>query len=283
MKTVINGIEYSRDHSEHVFLVPRSKLGKFRASDLPNNSSMHITEIEEFEDVNLYFSVTNGNVPGDTDNYSIFLYFSVESEDYNYGSRQISSVANAIVSISSKQFLDNPQIGAETTRDDKWRHFLTYMMSSEQAGEVVIQELADLLISTLNNRKPSIHAFLCHSSADKNIVEQFAKRLKLAGSYVWFDKWEIKVGDSIVEKINDGLDKMTHLVVFLSKSSVDKPWVKKELSSGLMRKLNDSSVKVMPIKIDSVKVPTLISDIKYADCTEDLESGFNQVINDILN
>ncbi|OGL54714.1 MAG: hypothetical protein A3G31_05635 [Candidatus Schekmanbacteria bacterium RIFCSPLOWO2_12_FULL_38_15] len=121
------------------------------------------------------------------------------------------------------------------------------------------------------------------SSEDKFIVEQFANRLKSSKSYVWFDKWEIKVGDSIVEKINEGLDTMTHLIIFLSKASVNKPWVKKELSSALMRKLRDNSVQVMPVKIEDVNIPIIISDMKYADCTADLESGFSQLLNDILN
>lgn len=150
-------------------------------------------------------------------------------------------------------------------------------------GSIIIKDVIDLMTSALKNIKPSIQVFLCHSSEDKEIVEQFALRLKSSKNYVWFDKWEIKVGDSIVEKINDGLNTMTHLVIFLSKGSVEKPWVKKELSSALMRKLSDNSVKVMPIKIDNVNIPTIISDIKYADCSDDLESGFDQLINDIVN
>lgn len=39
--------------------------------------------------------------------------------------------------------------------------------------------------------------FLSHSSADKTFVEKLAKDLEGVGVNVWFDKWEIKVGDSL--------------------------------------------------------------------------------------
>ncbi|MGD1046638.1 MAG: toll/interleukin-1 receptor domain-containing protein [Bacteroidota bacterium] len=282
IKTIINGIEYSRDNSEGVFLVPVSKLGAFRPIDLPNSSSLHPTEID-FKDIDLYFSVTNANAPGDIENCSIFLLFSIDTQNYQEGSKRIYQIVNAISAISSKNYLDTPRIGVDQLENNIWKHYVTYMMSDKGAGNIIVKELADRLVLTLNNLKSTTQVFLCHSSEDKVIVEQFANRLKSSKHYVWFDKWEIKVGDSIVEKINDGLDTMTHLIIFLSKASVNKPWVKKELSSALMRKLKDNSVKVMPIKIDNTDIPTIISDIKYADCTEDLESGFNQLINDIIN
>jgi hypothetical protein len=280
--TTINGVVYSREN-EAVFLVPVTKLGNFRASDLPNNSSMHPTEID-LNDIDLYFNVTNGNSPGDgVEYYSIFILFSIETDNYQEGTRRIHQIVNAISSITSEKYLDNPRIEVHQLENNIWKHLVTYSIYGEEAGNIEIKVLADQIISTFNNLKPSFQVFLCHSSEDKSIVEQFANKLKSSQSYVWFDKWEIKVGDSIVEKINDGLDTMTHIVIFLSKVSVNKPWVKKELSSALMRKLKDNSVKVMPVKIDDVDIPTIICDIKYADCTGNLQSGFDQLINDIIN
>jgi hypothetical protein len=131
----------------------------------------------------------------------------------------------------------------------------------------------------INRFKTSrVRAFLCHSSEDKPIVEKIANRIRSNGSIVWFDKWEIKAGDSIVEKINAGLEDMTHLLLFVSKSSINKPWVKKELSVGIMRKLKDNSVKVIPVLLDKVDLPMIISDIKYANCIAKTEQNFDELI-----
>jgi len=43
------------------------------------------------------------------------------------------------------------------------------------------------------------------SSKDKVIVRPIAERLHKDGLRVWFDEWELKPGDSIPAKIEDGL------------------------------------------------------------------------------
>ena len=49
--------------------------------------------------------------------------------------------------------------------------------------------------------------FLSHSSKDKAVVRAVAERLRKDGVRVWFDEWEIKAGDSIPAKIEEGLEK----------------------------------------------------------------------------
>ncbi|MGB9180029.1 MAG: toll/interleukin-1 receptor domain-containing protein, partial [Pyrinomonadaceae bacterium] len=87
---------------------------------------------------------------------------------------------------------------------------------------------------------------------------------------------------SIVERISNGLDKATHLLVVLSKSSISKPWVKRELSSSLMRQLSNDSIKVIPILREDCAVPALLSDIKYADFRKDFNHGLHEMFEGIL-
>lgn len=73
--------------------------------------------------------------------------------------------------------------------------------------------------------------FISHASEDKDrFVLAFAERLRMNGVDAWVDKWEIKVGDSLIDKIfNEGLSGCAAVVVVLSSYSVDKPWVGKNL------------------------------------------------------
>jgi len=48
--------------------------------------------------------------------------------------------------------------------------------------------------------------FLSHSSKDKEVVRAVAERLKADGLRVWLDDWEIRPGDSIPAKIEEGLE-----------------------------------------------------------------------------
>jgi len=100
---------------------------------------------------------------------------------------------------------------------------------------------------------------------------------------VWFDQWQIAVGDSIVEKINSGLESSSHLAILLSRNSVAKPWVAKEMSVALMRSLADRSIWVLPVRLDDAPVPAILADIRYADCRVDFEKGFNEMLSAVRN
>ena len=39
--------------------------------------------------------------------------------------------------------------------------------------------------------------FLSHSSKDKAIVRPLAERLRAHGLQVWFDEWELRLGDHV--------------------------------------------------------------------------------------
>jgi hypothetical protein len=55
--------------------------------------------------------------------------------------------------------------------------------------------------------------FISHSSTDKHFTSRLAQDLKRSGIPVWYDSWEIRVGDSIVEKIDQGLKECDYLII----------------------------------------------------------------------
>jgi len=58
--------------------------------------------------------------------------------------------------------------------------------------------------------------FVSHSAKDKAVVRLLAERLRKDGLKVWFDEWEIKPGDSIPAKIEEGLEHSRVLVLCMS-------------------------------------------------------------------
>ena len=123
--------------------------------------------------------------------------------------------------------------------------------------------------------------FLSHSSNDKEFVNRLAVDLSNQNLPVFFDKWEINVGDSIVEKINIALESMQGLILIISSNSINSNWVKKELSSALMQSLSDNSIDIYPILIEYCNIPLIIRDLKYANFVESYENGLTDLINSI--
>jgi hypothetical protein len=82
--------------------------------------------------------------------------------------------------------------------------------------------------------------FLSHASEDKDrFVLGFARQLRESGVDVWLDQWEMKPGDSLVDKIyEEGLKDARAVIIVLSTVSVQKPWVREELNASVVNRIS---------------------------------------------
>ena len=88
-------------------------------------------------------------------------------------------------------------------------------------------------------------AFISHASEDKDTVAlPLAAALKRAGVRVWLDRFELRVGDSLRDKIDEGLAESCFGIVVLSPDFLAKRWPKQELN-GLFA-LEEGGRKVIP-------------------------------------
>lgn len=126
--------------------------------------------------------------------------------------------------------------------------------------------------------KASRVAFLSHSSADKPFIRQLAADLTAAGITVWLDEQRIKVGESIPEKISQGLAESDYFLLAISQNSVESEWVKKELNGALINEVQRRSVHVLPLKLDNAKIPPAIADKKYADFSKSYKGGLEELL-----
>lgn len=121
--------------------------------------------------------------------------------------------------------------------------------------------------------------FISYSRKDREFASKLAMDLKSRGINVWFDQWELKVGDSLIGKIGAAIRYQDYLIVVLSEASVKSVWVMKELSTGLIKELEERRVVVLPVVIEDCDIPTFLSDKVYADFRRDYSSGLNTLLN----
>lgn len=94
---------------------------------------------------------------------------------------------------------------------------------------------------------------------------------------MWIDRWELNVGDSLVEKVESALSGASAILVLLSKNSVGSEWCRKELNSGLIRELGEKKVILLPCVIEDCDVPLFLRDELYADFRSDPDVAIEQV------
>jgi hypothetical protein len=89
--------------------------------------------------------------------------------------------------------------------------------------------------------------FISYASEERETVAlPLARTLSGAGLNVWFDQFELRVGDSLRQKIDEGLSSSTFGVVIISKHFLDKAWPQKELN-GLFALEDTGGKTILPV------------------------------------
>lgn len=117
--------------------------------------------------------------------------------------------------------------------------------------------------------------FISHASEDKDLlVRPLAQRLRNEGYSIWYDEFELKLGDSISEKIDYGLAKSRFGLVVLSPAFFKKNWTKRELRGLVVRDVEEKTI--LPIwhnvtKNDVIKFSPPLADAIAATTADGLE------------
>lgn len=114
-------------------------------------------------------------------------------------------------------------------------------------------------------RRPSV--FLSHTHKDKGFVRKLGNDLRRHGVRVWIDEAEIRLGDSLIERIRDGIDAMDYLAVVLTPASVQSEWVKREVDVAMNHEVEGKRVVVLPIVLEQCMLPGFLKGKLYADFT----------------
>jgi hypothetical protein len=252
-------------------------LEKFRLGDIPAHSSIQVTDLPivppEYE---ISASIVNGGDDHEAE-FTAFGYAGFRTRSLEQSDPRMRELRRAYVPIVNEGLLPDP-IAMPIKWDDGWAHGAGFSIQCYGRHDVVIRDAIEpLLLFFRRLSHPVTRVFICHASEDKPIARELAAYLQSRGIEIWLDELRIKVGDSIVAKINDGVASATHVALLVSTSATSKPWVTREFSAALMRQLADASVRVLPVRLDEANVPAILADIRYADCRTDKVSGFEQV------
>jgi hypothetical protein len=97
--------------------------------------------------------------------------------------------------------------------------------------------------------------FLSYSSADVATVDDIANRLKARGLRVWFDEWQIKLGDSVPSKIEAGLEGSNVLVLCMPESAFVSDWTRLESYTYRFRDPLNRDRRFIPLRLDDADPP----------------------------
>lgn len=138
-------------------------------------------------------------------------------------------------------------------------------------------------------KQPKIYDFfISHASEDKDdFVKPLAERMIEIGLNIWYDEFELSIGDSLRRSIDKGLSNSRFGIVVLSSSFFKKNWTQYELD-GLVTKEMEGVKTILPIwhkvsKSEVVKYsPTLADKVALNSSlysTEEIADKLKELIN----
>ncbi len=84
----------------------------------------------------------------------------------------------------------------------------------------------------LSKDKYEYDVFLSHASEDKDeVARPLALLLREFGLRVWFDEFELRIGDNLTAKLNAGINESRSGILILSRNFFGKNWTEHELNS----------------------------------------------------
>lgn len=105
-----------------------------------------------------------------------------------------------------------------------------------------------------------MQVFISHNKADAETARLFATTLAEQGVGTWFDEWDLRPGDSIIDGIERGLSNADVFVLFWSAQAASSQWVGTEVRAYLRRRVDDGTLRIVPLMLDETPLPVLVAD-----------------------
>jgi hypothetical protein len=139
------------------------------------------------------------------------------------------------------------------------------------------------------NSSKKFDIFISHASEDKEvIVRSLAVALQNKNLTVWFDEFELKIGDSLRQKIDHGLANSRVGLVVLSQAFFSKGWTNYELDGMVTRSVTGEQI-LLPIwhNISKQEVmeysPSLADKVARSTTTHTVEEIAQEIVDLIKN
>lgn len=117
------------------------------------------------------------------------------------------------------------------------------------------------------------HLFLSHSSIDNPFVTKLANDLNKCEIDVWLDQWEIGPGDSLYDKLSNGIESSKFIALTLTQSFLESKWSSEELKQAIAREKNENVNIILPLLIENIKLPVFLQDRIYIPFADDYYRG----------
>lgn len=108
--------------------------------------------------------------------------------------------------------------------------------------------------------------FISYAATDKPFATKLALELQAVRYRIWLDETSVRPGHSIPKQVQEGLRYSRHIIVLMSRASMQSAWVEKEYLTQLMKDPANANCRIIPIRLRSMKpegIPDFLRDLRH--------------------
>ena len=195
-----NDIIRFRSHTDSgEYLVPLHELGEFRLGEIPAHSTIELTDLPE-SPAGYHLGIRSTNCEDPDDFHSLGITITVSIAGTTNIDRRLSRIRRAFEPEVQSGTVQQPQELRFDLQEQRVSCMGYFQAFSDKPETVFAEAITPVLNAFSRLMSPDVRLFVCHASEDKPAARAFTNFLSERGADVWFDQWEIRVGDSIVQK-----------------------------------------------------------------------------------
>jgi len=119
--------------------------------------------------------------------------------------------------------------------------------------------------------------FISYAAPDRILALRLAQDMTQFGHQVWLDLWQLRVGDSLVRGIGEGLTQADYLIVLLSPHATQSAWMEREWEVLASIEITQRRTVILPVLLAECVVPILLRNKRFADFRSSYALGLAQL------
>lgn len=127
--------------------------------------------------------------------------------------------------------------------------------------------------------------FISFAKEDQSFAERVSAELVKRQVIVFFDQWELKVGNKLTDRLTREINEAEYICIILSKASVgvlnsdEQRWFKREFELALELEKKVGSDIIIPIIIDDCEIPVELQDKVRSDFNiKSFDEGIKEIL-----
>jgi hypothetical protein len=150
----------------------------------------------------------------------------------------------------------------------------------------------EYLPSLLNQAIEHYSCFISYSTKDQEFAERLHADLQNKGVRCWFAPHDLRIGDKILDKIDEAIRLRDRVLLVLSEHSIKSDWVEDEVTAGFEEERKRGQIVLFPVRVDEAVMKTneawaaklrarLIGDFQHWKDHDAYKRNFERVVRDL--